>query len=177
MAKNFVDVMNQPRKKKGSVTLVGQESVKLTEKQKRVFDSYVQTRSIEKTSKEIDLNLWDATEVYRSKNFQTALRKYNEEMSDLVAYNSAVIIDELWKTYGSEGIGHKDKISILTLLGKHIGMWTTIVKPEDSKPTVQYNIVNYNAITGEIEKHEKEIQAELIENNDLPEGVKILTYE
>lgn len=149
---------------------------KLTEKQKRVFDSYIQTRSIDKTARELELNNWDCTEVYNSKNFQIALREYNDQMMDKVAYNAAVIIDELWKTYGSEGISHKEKINILTLLGKHIGMWASTSRQDDAKPSIQYNIVNYNNITGEIEKHEKEVKAELIENNDTPEGFKVLTY-
>lgn len=151
------------------------ENYKLTTKQKRVFDSYVQTRAINASAVELGMNNWDVLEVYNSKNFQLALRDYNEELSNTVAYNAAVIIDELWKTYGSEGIAHKDKINILTLLGKHIGMWANVTKNNDAKPNVQYNIVNYHNITSEISKNEKEIEAKLIED-DIPEGFKVLTY-
>lgn len=179
---NCVDVMNQPQKKKESVPPAKQQQekknlpIKLTEKQKRVFDSYIETRSIDKTARELEIAYWDCLEVYNSKNFQLAIREYNEEMLDKVAYNSAVIIDELWKTYGSEGIAHKDKINILTLLGKHIGMWATQAKDPNAKTNVQYNIVNYNSITGEIQKHEQEIIANVVED-DTPEGFKILTFD
>lgn len=149
---------------------------KLTEKQKRVFDSYIVTRSIDKTARELEIAPWDCYEVYGSKNFQLAIKEYNADMLDKVAYNSAVIIDELWKTYGSDGIAHRDKINILTLLGKHIGMWATQAKDPNAKASVQYNIVNYNNITGEIQKHEQEVIANVVED-DTPEGFKILTYE
>ncbi len=149
----------------------------LTQKQKQFLDLYVQHRSIDKVSRELGENSGNILQVYKSKGVQSALKEYNASLLDTIDYNAAVIIDELWKTYGQEGISHKDKINILTLLGKHIGMWAPKVPTEsDGKPSIQYNIVNYNNISTELEKNEKEVKL-LIEANDTPEGFEVLTYD
>ena len=149
----------------------------LTERQRTIFDSYVQTRSLDKTAKELDLNVGDVWRVHRSPAFQNALKEYNKELLNIVDYNAAVIIDELWKLYGQGDTGAKEKVNILTLLGKHIGMWANKVPTtDDGKPTIQYNIVNYHGIVNEIERNEKEVRP-LIENSDTPTGFEVLTYE
>jgi hypothetical protein len=148
----------------------------LTEKQKIVFDSYIQTRSIDKTARELGQNVGNVWQTYRTATFQNALKEYNEALLDAIDYNAAVIIDELWKVYGQEGIGAKEKVNILTLLGKHIGMWATKAPTaDDGKPSIQYNIVNYHGIVNEIERNEKEVRP-LIENNDAPQGFEVLSY-
>jgi hypothetical protein len=148
----------------------------LTERQKTIFDSYVQTRSLDKTAKELELNVGDVWRVHRSPAFQNALKEYNKELLDVVDYNAAVIIDELWKLYGQEATGAKEKVNILTLLGKHIGMWATKAPTaDDGKPSIQYNIVNYHGIVNEIERNEKEVRP-LIESNDAPQGFEVLSY-
>jgi hypothetical protein len=160
---------------KKSKALVG--TTTLTENQKEVLESYVKHRSIERVARELDKNPGEVLNTYRSKSFQLALKEYNDSILDTIDYNPAVIIDQLWQTYGQEGISHKDKINILTLLGKHIGMWSPKVPTEgDGKPSIQYNIVNYHGISAEIEKNEKEVKP-LIESSSVPEGFEVTIYD
>jgi len=181
VVRTYVDVCSQYQNIKGCAQIVLKKVNKntidaLTEKQRVVFDSYIKYRSLDKVATEIGDTSLNVLSVYRSNKFQLALKEYNASILDKVNYNTAVIIDELWKTYHQEGINHKDKIAILTLLGKHIGMWANTVK-DQSKPSVQYNIVNYNhGIPEEIKKHEKEIEAQVIEESSIPEGFEIATY-
>jgi predicted DNA-binding protein YlxM (UPF0122 family) len=149
----------------------------LTDRQKKIFDLYVESRSIDAVAKAMDVSNGDIWRTYQSDKFQLALTEYNKALVDKVSYTEAVIIDELWKNYNAEGVGMKDKITILTLLGKHIGMWSNAVQEKDQKASIQYNIVNYNGISSEIEKNKDAIEAQVIEEtDDVPEGIQLLTY-
>lgn len=146
---------------------------KLKPKSKEVFDKYIELRSLWKVGQLLNLPYSEIHSFYNTTVFQTALKEYNEALLDKVSYNSAVIIDELWKLYNDESTGNKSKIDILAMLGKHIGMWATQAK-DNSKPNIQYNIINY-----EIEKNkdevEKVINAPVVED-DTPQGFEVISY-
>ena len=146
---------------------------KLKPKSKEIFDKYIELRSLWKVSKVLDLTSGDVYSAYNTNAFQTALKEYNEALLDKVSYNEAVVIDELWKLYNDDATGNKSKIDILAMLGKHIGMWATQTK-DNSKPNIQYNIINYE-ISQNQEEVEKVITSEALES-DVPTGFKIIEY-
>jgi phosphoenolpyruvate carboxylase len=153
---------------------------KLMASSKKVFDSYVETRSLEKTIRDLKVDRRNTFKQFKNKNFQATLNAYNKELASKVVYDKAVIIDELWKKYGSEGISVKDATSILVLLGKEIGMWNTDYKHQAKTGNVTYNIVNYSSIKDEIEKNkeavEKEKERQEQEEFDIPDGIQITDY-
>ena len=146
---------------------------KLTDRQKKVFNSYIKTRTLHQTAIDLDMNEGDLSRVYQSDNFQLALSEYNNSIADKVGYNAAVIIDKLWGLYNDEDVPNKEKINILVLLGKHIGMWANAVREKDAKASIQYNIVNYNGVREEIQVHAQEIKQV---ENETPAGFKILEF-
>jgi hypothetical protein len=147
---------------------------KLKPKSKEVFDKYIELRSLWKVSQVLGIHPSEVYGFYNTIIFQTALKEYNEALLDKVSYNSAVIIDELWKLYNDDSTGNKSKIDILAMLGKHIGMWATQTK-DNSKPNIQYNIINY-----EIDKHKDEVE-KVINTlqpiaDDTPLGFEVISY-
>lgn len=147
---------------------------KLKPKSKEVFDKYVELRSLWKVGQVLGLQSNEVYTFYNTAIFQTALKEYNESLLDKVNYNSAVIIDELWKLYNDDTTGNKSKIDILAMLGKHIGMWATQVK-DNSKPNIQYNIINYEIEKNKVEV-EKVINAPIQESDDTPLGFEVISY-
>lgn len=151
---------------------------KLMASSKKVFDSYIETRSLEKTIRDLKVDRRNTFKQFKNKNFQATLSAYNKELASKVVYDKAVIIDELWKKYGSEGISVKDATSILVLLGKEIGMWNTDYKHQAKTGNVTYNIVNYSGIKDEIEKNKEAVEEEKKRQEELniPDGIQITDY-
>lgn len=148
----------------------------LSQQQKSIFDSYIENRSISGVARELGLNKGIVHRQFNSAVFQLALTDFNKQLADKVTYNAATIIDKLWFEYSDPDTPKAVKVQILIHLGKYIGMWNT--NNNDKGPaTVQYNIVNYNNLTNEIDKNKDAIDVELSkEPDDTPEGVELLTF-
>lgn len=152
---------------------------KLGPRQKKFFDVYVQTRTINSIAVEFNVKWYEANEVYCSPNFQKALKEYNANLEKYSVYNQAVIIDKLWLEYNDSATPKNVKVNILVMLGKHIGMWANQTKNQlETKGSVTYNIVNYSNVMEEIDKNKEAVdkEREAVEQNDLPSGIEITSY-
>ena len=152
---------------------------KLTEKQKKFFDEYVKHRAMEPTRKALDWWARECYDVYNSVGVQNALKEYNKNLEEYSLYNTAMIVNELWEQYRDSDTPKNVKIQILSLLGKHIGMWNNVVNERTKKGeqnTVNYTIINYADVKKEIEENKEEVEKVSKEDFNVPDGLTITDY-
>lgn len=145
---------------------------KLTPKQKKFFDLYIEARSLVSITKLPDWDTRDVYNVYNSRGIKNALKEHNETLKSTALYDETVIIDKLWKEYSDPDTPKNVKVNILIMLGKHIGMWATTTRNQGTGD-VTYNVINYSAV----EKpgvSPKEITEEVKTN--LPKNIEIVEY-
>jgi len=149
---------------------------KLTDIQKEFFDSYVKHRTLNGVMHELNWKTRKVHDVYNAVGVQNALKEYNKNLEEYALYNTAVIVQELWEQYKDTSTPKNVKIQILSLLGKHIGMWNNAVQDKQGKQnTTNYTIINYADVQKEIKKNEKEIH-EISQDFDVPEGIQLTDY-
>ena len=151
----------------------------LNNEEREILDYYVGkgNYSSKATGDFFNLHTNKINAIIRQDHVQVELQKHQDGLRKKFNKSEIDILDRLWEEANNydKGANHNARITALVWIGKHLGMWQE-KKVEQKETSITYNIVNYATAEKEVE-HIGELEHIVEETNEVPEFVKITSYE